>query len=77
MTNYRTIVTFKNGTHKILRMTRDLAAKFVTLFREMQKNPFNDLYAWNMPGDEYLLMNRISNVKFIDEYTGDELLSLS
>ena len=77
MTNYRTIVTFKNGTHKILRMTRDLVAKFVTLFREMQKIPFNDLYAWNMPGDEYLLMNRISNVKFIDEYTGDELLSLS
>ena len=77
MTNYRTIVTFKNGTHKILRMTRDLVAKFVTLFREMQENPFNDLYAWNMPGDEYLLMNRISNVKFIDEYTGDELLSLS
>ena len=77
MTNYRTIVTFKNGTHKILRMTRDLVAKFVTLFREMQKSLFNDLYAWNMPGDEYLLMNRISNVKFIDEYTGDELLSLS
>ena len=76
MTNYRTIVTFKNGTHKILRMTRDLVAKFVTLFREMQKSPFNDLYAWNMPGDEYLLMNRISNVKFIDEYTGDEFLSL-
>ena len=76
MTNYRTIVTFKNGTHKILRMTRDLVAKFVTLFREMQKSLFNDLYAWNMPGDEYLLMNRISNVKFIDEYTGDEFLSL-
>lgn len=76
MTNYRTIVTFKNGTHKILRMTRDLVSKFVTLFREMQKNPFNDLYAWNMPGDEYLLMNRISNVKFIDEYTGEEYLSL-
>ena len=76
MTNYRTIVTFKNGTHKILRMTRDLIAKFVTLFREMQKNPFNDLYAWNMPGDKYLLMNRISNVKFIDEYTGEEYLSL-
>lgn len=76
MTNYRAIVTFKNGTHKILRMTRDLVSKFVTLFREMQKNPFNDLYAWNMPGDEYLLMNRISNVKFIDEYTGEEYLSL-
>ena len=76
MTNYKTIVTFRNGTHKILRMTRDLVAKFVTLCREMQKNPFNDLYAWNMPGDEYLLMNRISNVKFIDEYTGDEFLSL-
>ena len=77
MTNYKTIVTFENGTHRILRMTRDLVAKFVTLFREMQRNPYNDLYAWNVPGDEYLLMNGISNVRFINEYTGDELLSLS
>lgn len=37
MTNYKTIVTFRNGTHKILRMTRDLVAKFVYIFREMQK----------------------------------------
>ena len=42
MTNYKTIVTFRNGTHKILRMTRDLVAKFVYTFREMQKNPFGD-----------------------------------
>lgn len=76
MTNYKTIVTFRNGTHMILRMTRDLVARFVTLFREMQGNPFNDLYAWNVSGDEYLLMNTISNVRFINEYTGDEFLSL-
>ena len=44
MTNYKTIVTFRNGTHKILRMTRDLVAKFVYIFREMQRNPFGDLY---------------------------------
>lgn len=76
MTNYKTIVTFENGTHMILRMTRDLVAKFVTLFREMQRNPCDDMYAWNISGDEYLLMNGISNIGFINEYTGDELLSL-
>ena len=77
MTNYKAIVTFQDGAHRILRMTRDLVAKFVTLFREMQRNPCNGMYAWNISGDEYLLMNGISNVRFINEYTGDELLSLS
>jgi hypothetical protein len=77
MTNYKAIVTFNNGTHRIIRMTRDLVAKFVTIFREMQRTPYKDLYAWNISGDEYMLMNGIRSVKFIDEYRGSELLTLS
>ena len=76
MTNYKTIVTFRNGTHKILRMTRDLVAKFVYIFREMQKNPFGDLYLWPLYDNEALNMNAVSSVKFINEYTGEEYLSL-
>lgn len=76
MTNYKTIVTFKNGTHRIIRMTRDLVAKFVYMFREMQRNPFMDVYLWHLCDDEYMNMNVVSRVKFINEYTGEEYLSL-
>ena len=69
MTNYKTIVTFKNGTHKILRMTRDLVAKFVYTFREMQRNPFGDLYLWPLYDNEAMNMNAVSSVKFINEVT--------
>ena len=77
MTNYKAIVTFQDGTHGILRMTRDLVAKFVTLFRKMQRNPYKELYAWNTSGDEYMLLNGIDSVKFIDEYRGVEFLTVS
>lgn len=73
MTNYKTIVTFKNGTHKILRMV----AKFVYIFREMQKDPFGDLYLWPLYDNEAMNMNAVSSVKFINEYTGEEYLSLA
>ena len=76
MTNYKTIVTFKNGTHRIIRMTRDLVAKFVYMFREMQRNPFMDIYLWHLCDDEYMNMNVVSRVKFINAYTGAEYLSL-
>ena len=76
MTNYKTIVTFKNGTHRIIRMTRDLVAKFVYMFRAMQRNPFMDIYLWQLCADKYMNMNVVSRVKFINEYTGEEYLSL-
>lgn len=77
MTNYKAIVTFKNGTHRIIRMTRGLVAKFVYMFREMQRNPFGDIYLWHLSDDEYMSMNVVASTKFINEYTGEEYLSLS
>lgn len=77
MTNYKAIVTFQDGTHRIIRMTRDLVAKFVYMFRKMQKNPFGDIYLWPMQDDEYMNMNFITKTKFINEYTGEEYLSLA
>ena len=77
MTNYKAIVTFKNGTHGIIRMTRDLVAKFVYMFREMQKNPFGDLYLWPLYDNEYMNMNVVASTRFINEYTGEEYLSLA
>ena len=76
VTNHNTLVTFRNGTHKILRMTRDLVAKFVYIFREMQKKPFGELYLWPLYDNEAMNMNAVSSVKFINEYTGEEYLSL-
>lgn len=77
MTNYKAIVTFKNGTHRIIRMTRDLVAKFVYMFREMQRNPFRDIYLWHLSDDVYMNMNVVACARFINEYTGEEFLSLS
>lgn len=77
MTNYKTVVTFEDGTHAILRMTKELVAKFVTMFRKMQNNPFGDIYLWPMQDDKYMNMNFIAKAKFINEYTGEEYLSLA
>ena len=76
MTNYKTIVTCRSGTRMVLRMRRDLVAEFVYTFREMQKNPFGDLYLWPLYDNEAMNMNAVSSVKFINEYTGEEYLSL-
>ena len=77
MTHYKTIVTLKNGTHKILRLTKDMVAKFVYNFRQMQRNIFGDrIYLWSLYDDEYLVMNQVASCKFINERTGIEFLSI-
>ena len=70
------MVTLKNGAHKILRMTRDVVAHIVSEFRKMQKNIFNDRVTVNVGGST-LLLNDVTSMRFLNEYTGEEFLTVA
>lgn len=74
---FKCIITLKSGARKIIRMTIDKVAKFVTLFREQQELAFkNESYLFKFSADECLLMSSVDGARFINERTGQELLSL-
>ena len=74
---FKCIITLKSGARKIIRMTIDNVAKFVTLFREQQELAFkNESYLFKFSADECLLMSAVDGARFINERTGQELLSL-
>ncbi|SHL72782.1 hypothetical protein SAMN04488494_0581 [Xylanibacter ruminicola] len=74
---FRCVVTFKNGTHKILRMTIDLVAKVTTKLRECQKNIFRDESWFILIGGEYLNLSEIAKAKFINERTEEEFVTIA
>lgn len=73
---FRCIVTFKNGSHKILRMSIELVAKITHEFREFQKNVFNESWLICVSSDELLNLSQIQSCKFINERTGLEFLTI-
>ena len=74
---FKCIVTFKSGARRIIRMTIDKVAKFVTLFLEQQEHIFKDeSYLFSLSSDEHLLMASVVGAKFINERTGEEFLSI-
>ena len=73
---FRCIVTFKNGTHAIIRMTIDMVAKITYEFRELQKNVFTETWLLWVTADEMLNLSEIKSCKFINERTGVELLTI-
>lgn len=74
---FKCIITLKSGARKIIRMTIDKVAKFVTLFREQQELVFkNESYLFKLSADECLLMSAVDGARFINERTGQEFLSL-
>lgn len=73
----RCIVTFKNGAHKIIRMTIDRVAHFVYLFRTQQNNIFGgESYLFELNDDEFLCMASVAGAKFINDRTEKEFLSI-
>ena len=76
MTVYKVIVTLKNGSHRIMRATKDIVAHIVTEFRKMQHNIFNDVVCVVVNGT-VLVLNDCENMKFINEYTREEFLAIS
>ena len=75
MTNFKLIVTLKDGSHKILRVTKDIVAKLCYRFRQMQKNLFFDIYIV-VVNDFALVLNNCRQLRFIYEDTHREYLTL-
>lgn len=74
---FRCVLTFKNGTHKIIRMTIDWVAKITTVFRESQKSIFRNEVHLLYINDEQLNISDIAKAKFINERTEEEYLTIA
>lgn len=74
---FKCVVTFKNGTHKILRMTIDLVAKMTYQFRECKRSIFRNEFVLMYIGDDFLNLTDIKQAKFINERTSEEYLTLA
>ena len=72
-------VKFKNGMHKILRATIDTIASITTEFRECKKNIFAKSEKWIMdiPGYGFLNISDIAEIRFTNERTKEEFLTLA
>jgi len=73
MTNYKCIVTLKNGAHSIVRISRDVMAHIVSEFRKFQKSIFCDVVLLQLPADVVLVLNNVKKMLFINEWTGEKL----
>lgn len=73
MTNYKCIVTLTNGAHRIVRMTVDVMAKFITAFRERQRAPWLCKRYEEFFRSLELLPSQVKSLLFINEYTGERL----
>lgn len=75
MTYFKTIVTLTNGCHKILRLSKSDVAHFVFELRKFRTSIFRDIAFLALNGVS-LCLNEILCAKFINEWTGEELLSV-
>lgn len=73
MTNYKCIVTMKNGSHKIVRMAKNVMAHVVYEYRKFQQSIFSDIVLLELPADVYLMLNDVKSLLFINEWTGEKL----
>jgi len=77
MTYFKCIVTFANGRHKIIRMLREEIAHIVYKFRQMRKSLWRDEEVEVEVGGVKLCLNECLKMKFFNEYTGEEFLTLA
>lgn len=76
MTNYRTIVGLTNGCHKIVRLDKGQVAHVVTEWRKFRRSVFREVVSLTLNGTT-LCLNEILSWKFINEWTGEEFLSIN
>lgn len=76
MTYFKTTVTLTSGYHRILRLTLGDVAHFVSEFRKMQRNVFREVVSVTLGGIS-LCLNEISSIRFVNEYTREEFLTLA
>lgn len=74
---FRCVVTLKNGFHKTLRLTIDKVAKMCAAVRQMRELPWlTERYEQFF--EKYgIVPSEFSSAKFINERTGDELVSIA
>ena len=71
MTNYKGIVTLKDGSHKIIRGAQDVVAHVVYEFKKAQRSIFvSESVVYG------IAVALIASVKFINEYTGEVYLEI-
>lgn len=73
MSNYKCLVTDKQGHKKMVRVTRAIMAHIIAKFREYQQNIFNDIVLCQVFDDLVLVLNNVKEFLFIDERTGERL----
>lgn len=76
---FKLIVTLKNGGHQIWRMSKEMMAHVISLFQKMKKEIiFTDqkVYSIEMSEKKILVLNDCSRLKFINERTGIEYLTI-
>ena len=73
---FKCIVTLSNGTHRIVRVTIDKVAKIVAAIRELSQPWLSDRYQQTFEQMGISPRDFVS-CRFLNERTGEELLSLS
>lgn len=73
--NYRTIVELTSGCHKIVRLSYTQVAHVVSEVNKFRRNIFSDVKTITLNGVT-LCLNEIISWKFINERTGQELLTI-
>ena len=74
---FKCVVTLSNGMHKIVRMTIDKVAKLCTAFRQKKEMPWLQKRYDEFFGELGIRPNEFVSCRFINERTGEELLSLA
>ena len=73
---FKCIVTLKNGMHKTVRFAIDKVQKMVVAVRQVQRfSMLSDRYK-NFLAEYEINPYQIQSCKFLNERTGEELLSL-
>lgn len=71
MTNYKAIVTLKNGAHKTVRGARDMVAHIVSELKKARNDIFvSESVVYG------IAVALIASVKFVNEYTGEVYLEV-
>lgn len=76
MTYFRTIASLANGLHKIMRLDRSQVAHAVSEFRKAQVSPFMDGHVLKI-GEDSLDLKTVLSLKFLNEWTGEEYLTVN
>lgn len=74
---FKCLVTLKNGSHEILvGLSSYLVSRIVTCFRTQQRSLFNDRFVMDVNG-KTIDVSSFAKMKFINQRTGEELLSIA